>query len=332
MTQTNMICLQRLLLLAAVATWGGLVSAEAAAADETEAQIGLTTKTSSLQKLRALPLKDYKSSSGKGSSSKGSKSTKGYKEEYHHMTFDTNTTDMFDHGSSGKSSKGMMMRSKGKGYRMGRRYYKGKGKGKGITPPTTIPGPVTGDSVSFDITDQSCTGNTCDASFRLLSGRALGRDSLICPAPPPSPPPLPRDPACACALTELTDDSNSTARESGDCSCNICPDGFGTQPFSLSCAEPPPIVGQCQFVDCNGVCNGPCVGGCPAAGPDCPLCVPATTIPATTTTSKWGICFFFLLDGPILSRFHSPHIAYFFFRRLLQLPPPPLRQRPVPPC
>ena len=60
-----------------------------------------------------------------------------------------------------------------------------------------------------------------------------------------------------------------------DCTCMLCPAGFGDFPFSINCDTPnqegnPVILDECTSIDCGNNCNGTCVSGCEEnVAPEC---------------------------------------------------------------
>lgn len=151
---------------------------------------------------------------------------------------------------------------------------------------------TSGEFVNSVQTDLVCgpltaTEWVCNSDYDFQSGAVLASFEHVCPAPPPPPPPGPsppppppdpnvRDPACSCQVEEpLVDDFGV---ERFDCSCEICPPGFGTKEFSVVCTASP-WLGDCFAMDCNGECNGPCQESCAIAGPNCELCGPGPPLP-----------------------------------------------------
>ena len=85
---------------------------------------------------------------------------------------------------------------------------------------------------------------------------------------------------CECmAVLENTDDMTKN-----DCSCSVCPSGYGSNPVIIDCPAEI-LAGECSSIDCDGACNGSCLSDCTLSGPECGLpCTEASvTLPPNST-------------------------------------------------
>lgn len=82
--------------------------------------------------------------------------------------------------------------------------------------------------------------------------------NVQCESDPSNPGDIAASSDCSCGVTSATEPSG--VQLSG-CTCEVCPDGVGEAPITVSC--PVPILGSCSTLDCDNACNGNCLPDIP---------------------------------------------------------------------
>jgi hypothetical protein len=88
--------------------------------------------------------------------------------------------------------------------------------------------------------------------------------------------------SCSCAVGVVDEQGVSK-----DCSCAICPDGFGNNPLAIECVDDF-VIATCSSLDCDFSCNGTCSFDCANSGPECTICEDNPNAPTVAPTGVGG--------------------------------------------